>query len=128
MNYDTTLNPWQCRCDLTAYYPAGSFCVPLSFFTTLNSLYPVTAEIAVSYSDGIDANKNPLTIQLNGVSDTFNHLYLYSAYKCSLGFNSTYCQSLANLCVLKLYFQASPDCQYYLSLNSNFLNTNKGFE
>ena len=51
-------------------------------------------------------------------SDTINYFYLQSAYRCSSLQNSTSCQVLSNLCVIKLYDQSTQICTLYKNLYS----------
>jgi meckelin len=120
-SYDTNRNPWVCTCNMTDFITAGDSCVPISDSQYLTSNYPINLakSLTFTFQETIDINVDgTLTI---ASSDTFDYLYLKSAYSCIKGAdpeNYKSCQVLANLCVLQMYDFNSPVCKLYTYISN----------
>jgi hypothetical protein len=115
--YDTTqLNAWQCVCNTSQYTTAGNICIPTSEVNVINSQYSPNGASTITFNDGVNADGVANIFTIN--SDTINYFYLQTAYRCSTLKNSTSCQVLSNLCVIKLYDQSTQICTLYKNLYS----------
>ena len=88
--------------------------MPLSDVNAISVNYSPSGASSNTFSDAVNADGSAKSITIS--SDTISYLYLLSAYECQKLSNSTYCQILSNLCVLKLYDTSSRICLLYQNI------------
>jgi len=116
--YDKKISPWKCICELTDQVVAGDECVPLSDSKFLTDTYPLNAAKSLTYNNQETNNERVDSTLTIASSDTFDFLYLKSAYHCLASLETKSCQILANLCVLQLYDENNPVCKLYQFINN----------
>lgn len=117
-NYDTTTNPWTCKCDLTTYVAAGDTCISIADSQFITTNYPVNVAKSLTFNNEEKENKDVDGTIAIANSDTIDYLYLKSGYECLRYSNVQSCQALANLCVLQLYDVNNPICKLYIYINN----------
>jgi hypothetical protein len=113
--YTPTTVPWTCSCVSTSYTSSYGKCLLNTDLTTLRASYPIETSRTVGYDfvESGSSNSNTLGQVSIAISDTFNYLYYDAAVGCQVYEDPKKCQTLANLCVLQLYYERTSVCQLF---------------
>lgn len=94
----------------------SSFCVDATDFAAVVTVnYTISSGTEVRYTDVISATTNTGTGRVTA-SNTFEYLLPQALYECLKWKYYKQCQILANLCVLQMYYEASPPCEALINL------------